>query len=457
MIWSKGLVLLGTYEAFFTQVYPDDRPRVLQVNAAAAASGDPFEGGIPHHDAGRPSEACTRGGVREEGHAAGFVSEFVRHRSRRHGCRKRAEEALQEITAKLNEAQRIAHIGHWEQDIETNLIKASDETYRIFGLRPQENLRTWAAWQEHVHHDDREIRAAAIAAALREGTRYEAEYRVVRADGEVRIVHSQGEVTRDSAGRPHRLFGILQDITERRQAERALREAERRLKHVLESSPAVLYTLAVEGGQFHGIAWMSDNIHTMLGYRAEDTHVGLIGCWPTSHPDDRDAVMARFLSDIFRSDYSAGRRVPFPPTASRVDTAGSGARTGCSATRPAKTDRGAVGSWSDVTERKSLEDQFRQAQKMEAVGHLAGGVAHDFNNLLTIISGYSELLLPAALSPTDPNRQMVSEILQAGERAAALTRQLLAFSRRTVLEPKLLDLNDMARRTSRRMLRRLIG
>ena len=109
----------------------------------------------------------------------------------------------------------------------------------------------------------------------------------------------------------------------------------------------------------------------------------------------------------------------------------------------------------DVTDRRHLEEELRQAQKMEAVGMLAGGVAHDFNNLLTIIGGYSQLILNN-LAPDDPNQHSAEQILKAGERAAALTRQLLAFSRRQVLQPKVIDLNKLVTSLST-MLQRLIG
>src|SRR5207245_2736290 len=109
----------------------------------------------------------------------------------------------------------------------------------------------------------------------------------------------------------------------------------------------------------------------------------------------------------------------------------------------------------DVTRRKQLEAQLLQSQKMEAVGMLAGGIAHDFNNLLTIIGGYSQLLL-TALPQSDRNRSAVEQILKAGERAAALTRQLLAFSRRQTMQPRVLDLNVLVS-SSAVMLRRLIG
>jgi signal transduction histidine kinase/CheY-like chemotaxis protein len=114
-----------------------------------------------------------------------------------------------------------------------------------------------------------------------------------------------------------------------------------------------------------------------------------------------------------------------------------------------------IATKQDVTERKSMEEQLHHAAKMEAVGRLAGGVAHDFNNLLTIINGYTELLLETPASEIKPST-FLNEIKNAGERAASLTRQLLAFSRRQVLAPQVLDLNDVVSNVEK-MLRRLIG
>jgi PAS domain S-box-containing protein len=146
--------------------------------------------------------------------------------------RKRAEEALelmsrdlQESKTRLEEAQRIAHVGHWVWDQGKDGLTWSDETYRIFGLRPQERPMSVKAFQEMIHPKDREFLFRATQEA-RGGGRPDIEFRIVRPSGEVRIVHSQGAVTRDVPGQPRQRFGIVQDITDRKRAEEALQQTQ---------------------------------------------------------------------------------------------------------------------------------------------------------------------------------------------------------------------------------------
>ncbi len=127
--------------------------------------------------------------------------------------------SLRESERRLAEAQRLSHVGYWERDLATNRYTWSDENYRIFGLRPQERILSFDEVQELLHPADRQMRAAAVAEALRGGRRYDVEYRVVRPDGEVRFVRSVGDVVRDESGGPRRVFGTVQDITERKRGE----------------------------------------------------------------------------------------------------------------------------------------------------------------------------------------------------------------------------------------------
>src|SRR5262249_55538810 len=128
-------------------------------------------------------------------------------------------------------------------------------------------------------------------------------------------------------------------------------------------------------------------------------------------------------------------------------------------TTPLRGADGQVTEWAciglEITEQRLLLEQYLQAQKLESIGRLAGGIAHDFNNLLTVINGYSSMLLQG-LEDGDPNREFVQEIHVAGQRAAGLTKQVLTFSRKQVIEPRPIDLAAVVR-DSERMLERLIG
>src|SRR5204863_3143243 len=140
--------------------------------------------------------------------------------------------SLRESEGRLAEAQRVAHVGHWDRDIVTGRVTLSSEAMRIFGVSQlQRDLAGFETqWRARVHPDDQLRAADALAGALEGGARYDVEYRVTHPDGQERIVHSQGDVTRGDDGRPRRIFGTMQDITDFRRAETELRASEGRFR-----------------------------------------------------------------------------------------------------------------------------------------------------------------------------------------------------------------------------------
>jgi PAS domain S-box-containing protein len=181
--------------------------------------------------------------------------------------RERAEEVLRESEAKLRDAQRIAHFGWWERDFTTNHVSLSDEVCRIFGLLPVDLPEWHGRWLELIHPEDRQRAAdAAAAALLRGGPRYDIEYRVVRRDGAERIVHSQGDVTWDESGRPLRQFGVLQDITDLRQAEHELRASETRFRTLVDHATDAFFLYDEDAT----VLDVNDEACKSLGYRPDE-------------------------------------------------------------------------------------------------------------------------------------------------------------------------------------------
>ena len=193
--------------------------------------------------------------------------------------RKRAENELRKNEFRLDEAQRIAHFGWWERDFSTNRVLLSDELCRIFGVQPADVPEWHQRWLNLIHPEDRSKVAEAAAAALRGGPRYDVEYRVVRPDGAVRIVHSRGDVTWDDAGRPLRQFGVLQDITELRRAERELRASEARFRtfvdHALDAFFVLDDGLTVLDVNREACDSMGYSREELIGMQPRDFDVGL--------------------------------------------------------------------------------------------------------------------------------------------------------------------------------------
>ncbi len=283
--------------------------------------------------------------------------------------------------------------------------------------------------------------------SLLEGDLSTVENPVLTKDGRERLIAWRNRVLRDDDGRVVGTFSSGTDITEQHQAAEALRTAEERMRFALESAGVGIWDLDYTTGAVR----MSEILEAHYGLEPGTFGGTLEAFIEAVHPEDRAAVRATLEKAVESgADFSSVHRALWPDGTVRwLDNAG---RIHLDAAgRPVR----GVGIAMDVTERRTLEAQYHQAQKMEAVGRLAGGVAHDFNNLLTAILGYCELLL-ADLGPGDPRRDDILEIQKAGETAAGLTRQLLAFSRKQIIEPALLDLNEVIG-GMRGMLGRLIG
>jgi PAS domain S-box-containing protein len=231
-------------------------------------------------------------------------------------------------------------------------------------------------------------------------------------------------------------------------ANEELRGTQQKLKNFLARNPAVLYSLKYEAEGWIPL-WVGDNFASFTGFEIKDWYRPTED-WNFVEAEDRQRVSEGLKTLLFKPQLSLEYRIH------RRDGTVRWVRDDCQLLRDAAGQPVEVaGCWTDITERKQLEDQLHQSQKMEAFGQLAGGVAHDFNNLLTIIQGYV-CVLQRKNHAAEERSNCLAAIAKATDRAANLTRQLLTFTRRQLFQPKPVDLNEVIAGTSQ-MIQKLIG
>jgi PAS domain S-box-containing protein len=372
--------------------------------------------------------------------------------------RKRAEGEIQQSISRLHAALESTADGILVVDLEGRIVDFNRQFLSLWGVPPEliaEGRKEDLISSFNHHHAMQTILnqlkdPAAFVASVQEIYRSpeDATFDVWEfRDGRVLERYSQPQRI---DGKPVGRVWSFRNITARKRIEEALHSSRERLQHVLVSSPAILFTFTVAEHQIRRINWISDNLTEIFGYPTGDAFDP--EWWPGNiHPEDREGVFSQTVTVLLDQGHTIHEFRFRHRNGEYLWTRGEIRLIRDAAGVPVE----GVGSWSNITERKRIEEQFRQAQKMEAVGQLAGGIAHDFNNLLTIINGYSEVLLEK-LPPSDPSRDLIEEIHKAGERSAGLTRQLLAFSRLQVLAPQVIDLNAVVTNTEK-MLGRLVG
>jgi len=364
--------------------------------------------------------------------------------------RYRAEDALLRSEVRYRALFDAVPVGLYRTASDRRIANANPAMAQMLGFATVEALIGSDAVELYV---EPEVRREWVRRLETEGLVQGFEARLRRQDGSALWALESARATLDDAGRILHIEGTVQDITERKQAELRLRNSEAQYRLLFDANPHPMWVIDPET-----IRFLAANDAAVMSYGFSRQEFLTMPATDIRPPEDRPQMHARIrasatggegVSSVGESRHRRkdGTLFDVHVTSSRLTFGG----------RPA-----ILAMAIDITESKraaaaleKLEGQLRQSQKMEAIGQLAGGVAHDFNNLLGVIIGYSELLL-RDLAPGSPAARRMAEIRNAADRAATLTRQLLAFSRRQVLQPRVLDLNAVVSE-AQAMLARIIG
>jgi PAS domain S-box-containing protein len=383
----------------------------------------------------------------EQGRLVGWVS-VVRDITER----KRAEEALRESEERYRTILENIEDGYYEVDLPGDLTFFNDSLCKMLGYSRDEMIGM--SNKQYTDEESREKLFQAFNKVYRTGQPTKGfDWEVIRKDGAKVFGEVSVSLIKDSKGQPIGFRGIARDVTERKQAEKALLAEKQRFQILLENAPFGMILIDREGN----FKYINHKFKEMFGYDLKDVPNGR-EWFRKAYPDStyRHHVVSTWIDDS--KLFKPGEKVPRIFTVTCKD--------GTEKTIRFITVQLETGEYLESTEditllkraeeeKTALEEQLRQSQRMEAIGRLAGGIAHDFNNLMTVIRGYSQLSL-LELKEGHELRGNLEEIQKATHRASDLTRQLLAFSRRQILELKVLDLNTLLHDLDK-MLRRVIG
>jgi two-component system cell cycle sensor histidine kinase/response regulator CckA len=327
------------------------------------------------------------------------------------------EQRLLSNEVQLTDAQRLAKVGSFEVHIDSDSLYWSDEISRIFGVTNR-GPSDFATFLQSVHPQDREKVLESARKVRSTGATIETEYHVVRPDGEVRFVRSIVEAIKNDRGKPVRLAGATQDVTEQVLAREHLRESEQRFRRVFEEGPLGLALV----GKDYRFEKVNHALCQMVGY--SETELRQMSFADITHPDDVLPDMG-LAEKLFRSE------IPFYQLRKRY-LKKSGEIIWINLTASVVRDRNGealygIAMVEDVTAAKQAEENALARQKLESVGVLAGGIAHDFNNLLGGILGQAELI-EAELPTRSPLHEEIRRIKTAAVRGSEIVRELMIYS-----------------------------
>jgi len=407
--------------------------------------------------------------------------------------RKRAEYRLAHAYELLERSNEAARIGSWEFDLDSGRLTWSRVAREIFGISAEGEV-SLDAWMGCYHHDGGpSAESGALRAALLEGRAFDEESGILTALGEERFVRTNGLPT-VVAGRCVKMYGLIQDLTERRMSEIALRRQHRAI-NLTKNMTSVFLTADHDHVFTELLEVVKAATESRFGLFGYIDGAGNLACPALSQllwgkpeysegtavftPDQWAGIWGRALREsktfllneklrvpeghlsldnaIATPLIHQGRAIGLFILANRMGGYGADevGLLESAALQTAPVLNAYLERIRNEEEHEHLEAQLRQSQKMEAIGQLTGGVAHDFNNLLQIIIGYSDILLLHAISP-EQSRDLIEQIAGAGHRAARLVSQLLVFSRRQIMRPETLSLNETTADLMK-MLGRIIG